>query len=248
MPRLDPDEVNGLPPDTPLGIGRERDPLPFSFADVARRYDLLNRLMSLGCDQSWRRAAAIAVALPPGGRALDVGVGTGDMALALHRQYPDGVVFGVEPVIEMMQAGRKKPGAVDIRWTQGDGLRLPYSSEAFDCVTSAFLLRNVPDVTIALAEQYRVLRAGGHVGCLEMTWPRTPGFRTLFRFYFSTIVPRIMGLLSRQSVAYHYLPRSVEKFMTPEALKYTMETVGFRNVHYRMLMLGTVTLHVGERP
>ena len=240
--------MSAMRPETPREIGAKGGALPFSFADVARRYDPLNRLMSLGRDQSWRRTAAVAIALPPGGRVLDVGTGTGDMALALRRQYPASTVVGVEPVMEMMQVGREKPGADDVHWTQGDGLRLPYPSETFDRVISAFVLRNVPAVPAVLAEQYRVLRAGGRVGCLEMTWPRTPGFRTAFRLYFSLLAPRIMSLLSRQPVAYHYLPRSVEQFMTPEALKRAMEAVGFRNVRYRMLMLGTVALHVGERP
>jgi len=220
---------------------------PFSFADVAHRYDALNHLMSLGRDRSWRRIAAAAVELTAGGRVLDVGAGTGDMSLALLRSWPGSTVVAVEPTVEMMRVGRRKPGADEVHWAQGDGLRLPFPDGYFDGVVSAFLLRNVADVVGVLAEQYRVTRTGGCVVCLEMTWPRTPGLSTLFRLYFAELMPRITGLLSGQPTAYRYLPRSVQCFLTPEELKGTMEHVGLQNVRYRMLALGTVALHVGER-
>jgi demethylmenaquinone methyltransferase/2-methoxy-6-polyprenyl-1,4-benzoquinol methylase len=228
---------------------------PFSFADVARRYDALNHLMSLGQDRRWRRIAAEAARLPDGGRVLDVGVGTGDMALALLHRWPGRTVAGIDPTPEMMRAGRRKPNAERVHWTQGNGLRLPFPDAYFDAVTSAFLLRNVPDVSAALAEQVRVVRrpepaagrSGGRVVCLEMTWPRVPVFGPLFQFYFATLVPRITGTLSGQWAAYRYLPRSVQRFMTPEELRAAMEHVGLRDVRYRMLMMGTVALHVGER-
>ncbi len=219
----------------------------FSFGDVARRYDALNHLMSLGQDRRWRQIAADVLSLPDGGRALDVGVGTGDMALALLRRWPGSTVAGVDPTPEMMHVGRRKPSAGHVGWTQGDGLCLPFPSVHFDGVTSAFLLRNVPDVPRALAEQRRVLRPGGRLVCLEMTWPRAPGFRTLFQFYFARVMPRVMGILSGQPAAYRFLPRSVQRFLAPDELKAVMERVGLQNVRYRMLMLGTVALHVGER-
>lgn len=219
----------------------------FSFAGVARRYDALNHLMSLGRDRSWRRVAAAALDLPNGARVLDVGAGTGDMSLALLRRWPDVAAVGVEPAAEMVRVGRCKPDAARINWTQGDGLRLPFPAGQFDGVVSAFLLRNVPDVTKSLVEQLRVVKPGGRVVCLEMTWPQTPVFRELFRFYFARLAPPIMGILSGQPAAYRYLPRSVERFLKPDELGAVMERVGLQNVHYRMLMLGTVALHVGER-
>jgi len=220
---------------------------PFSFADVAPRYDALNHLMSLGRDRSWRQAAAEALAPPPGGRVLDVGVGTGDLALAVLRRWPGSAVVGADPAGEMMRVGRRKSGVERVRWTQGDGLRLPFPDGCFDGVASAFLLRNVADAPGVLAEQCRVVRPGGRVVCLEMTWPRTPGFRALFRFYFATLMPLVTGMLSGRPAAYRYLPRSVQRFMGPEELRATMERVGLQDVRYRMLALGTVALHVGER-
>lgn len=219
----------------------------FSFTDVAPRYDVLNRLMSLGRDRHWRQAAAAALDLPDGARVLDVGAGTGDMSLALLRRWPGITVVGVEPAAEMMHVGRGKPDAEKVNWSQGNGLRLPFPDGYFDGVVSAFLLRNVPDVEGALTEQFRVVKPGGRVVCLEMTWPQMPGFREVFQFYFSKLAPPIMGILSGQPAAYRFLPRSVRRFLKPEQLKAAMERVGLQNVHYKMLMLGTVALHVGER-
>jgi demethylmenaquinone methyltransferase/2-methoxy-6-polyprenyl-1,4-benzoquinol methylase len=221
---------------------------PKLFARIARRYDLLNRLMSLGRDRHWRRLAAEAVRLPPDGRVLDVGVGTGDMTLALTARWPDATVIGIDPTAPMMAVGRhKQPGGL-ARWSQADGLRLPFPDQHFDAAVSAFVLRNVTDVPLTLAEQRRVVRAGGTVVSLEMSWPRTPVLGPLFHFYFADVMPRVTGLLSGQPAAYRYLPRSVQRFLTPLELKRAMEQVGLCDVRYRRLALGTVTLHVGERP
>jgi demethylmenaquinone methyltransferase/2-methoxy-6-polyprenyl-1,4-benzoquinol methylase len=220
---------------------------PFSFSDIAPRYDALNRLMSLGCDRRWRAIAARAVKMPAGGSVLDVGTGTGDMALALVHQHDGATIVAVDSSTVMLRVGREKREATKIRWARGDGLRLPFPDEYFDAVTSAFLLRNVTDVPAILAEQRRVVRPGGRVVCLEMTWPRTPGFRELYQLYFARLAPSIVGKLSGQPAAYRYLPLSVQEFMSPEELGVTMEQAGLQNVHHRMLMLGTVALHVGER-
>jgi len=220
---------------------------PAFFAHIARRYDPLNRLMSLGHDRRWRQIAADAVGLPPSGRVLDVGIGTGDMALALLHRWPGSTIIGVDVTVEMMRVGRRKPGARQVHWTQGNGFYLPFPDASFDGVVSAFVLRNVPDVLAALTEQHRVVRPGGRVVCLEMTWPRTPGFRSLFHLYFADMMPRITGLLSGYPAAYRYLPRSVQRFMAPEELKATMERAGLQDVRYHMLALGAVALHVGER-
>lgn len=221
---------------------------PILFTRIARWYDAMNRLMSLGRDRRWRQLAADAVKLPPDGRVLDVGVGTGDMALALLNRWPDATVVGVDPTGAMMSVGRRKPSAEQVYWTQGDGLRLPFADEYFDAAVSAFVLRNVTDVAEALAEQRRVVRKGGSVASLEMTWPRAPVFRALFRLYFAELMPRITGTLSGEPGAYRYLPRSVRRFLAPKELKATMERVGLQNVRYRTMAIGTVALHVGERP
>jgi demethylmenaquinone methyltransferase/2-methoxy-6-polyprenyl-1,4-benzoquinol methylase len=220
---------------------------PKLFARIARRYDLLNRLMSLGRDRHWRQLAADAAKLPSNGRVLDVGVGTGEMALALVARWPDANVVGVDPTAPMMAVGRHKLGDSRIRWLQADGLDLPFPDAHFDAAVSAFVLRNVTDVPLALAEQRRVVRDGGSVVALEMSWPRTPVLGPLFHFYFADLMPRITGMLSGQPAAYRYLPRSVQRFLTPQELQQAMQDVGLRVVRYHRLALGAVTLHVGER-
>jgi len=204
-------------------------------------------MMTLGYDLRWRQIAADLARVPASGCVLDAGTGTGDMALALLSRWPEITVVGMDLAPEMMHVGRQKPGAVHICWMQGDGLHLPFPSAHFDAVVSAFLLRNVADVPSALAEQRRVVRPGGRVVCLELTWPRTPGFRTLFRIYFAGLLPLINGILSGHHAPFRYLPRSVQRFMAPEEVQAQMERAGLRNVSYRTLALGTVAVHVGER-
>ena len=220
---------------------------PILFTRIARWYDVMNRLMSLGRDRHWRGLAAEAAELPRGGRVLDVGVGTGDMTLALLERHPQATVVGLDLTAPMMHIGQGKPGMEKMHWNQGDGRHLPFPDQYFDSVVSSFLLRNVVDVPAVLSEQRRVVKRGGRVVCLEMSWPRTPIFGTLFRFYFAELMPRITGLLSGQPAAYRYLPRSVQDFLTPAELKSTMERIDLRSVRYRSLALGTVYLHVGER-
>ncbi|TET50966.1 MAG: ubiquinone/menaquinone biosynthesis methyltransferase [Anaerolineales bacterium] len=232
----------------------EQDP-GFSFAQVASWYDRLNRLMSLGSDRRWRQSAAGQLHLGDGSRVLDVGTGTGDMALALRDRWPSSALVGLDPALEMMQQAGTKRGAGSVGWTLGDGLQLPFPDECFDAVISAFLLRNVGDVAAAIEEQVRVVRApdlaagrpGGQVAALELVWPRGRGCGTLFRFYFAKALPALNGLLSGQRQAYRFLPQSVERFQTPDELRITMEMAGLTKVRHHTMSWGTVALHVGER-
>ncbi len=220
------------------------------FGAIAGRYDLMNRLMTGGRDAAWRREAVVLAALPAGGRALDVGTGTGDFLPLLANAAPDASAIGVDFTWGMMAAGRDKlarQGGVTT-FAAADALALPFPDDSFDAVVNGFLLRNVADLPLALAEMARVTRPGGRVVCLEITRPTLPVFRTVFRFYFHRLVPVIGGLISGRRGAYAYLPQSVDRFVSPDGLTHLLTAVGLRDVRYRRLGLGAVTLHVGVKP
>jgi len=154
------------------------------FADAARRYDRMNRLMTLGQDQHWRRLVVRACNLPPGGSLLDVATGTADIALEALKQHPDARVIGTDFTHEMMRIGQAKDPNGRIPFVEADALHLPFPDNSFDATTSGFLMRNVTDVAAAFAEQRRVVKPGGRVVCLEITRPATPLWRDIFHLYF----------------------------------------------------------------
>ncbi|MEK7879496.1 MAG: bifunctional demethylmenaquinone methyltransferase/2-methoxy-6-polyprenyl-1,4-benzoquinol methylase UbiE [candidate division NC10 bacterium] len=219
------------------------------FTRIARRYDLMNSLMTCGRHQAWRRVAARMTALPPGGVALDIATGTGDLALALLEVTQVRRVFGIDFSEGMLVVGRQKfrgSGAGDrVSFVVGDALSLPFPDRSFDGVASAFLLRNLADLRQGLAEMRRVVKPGGAVVALEIAQPTLPGFKQFFRWYFHGLVPWAGGIISGDREAYTYLPRSVDRFVTPDELGRLMEAVGFGRVTYRRLGLGTVTIHAG---
>ncbi len=221
------------------------------FGRIAARYDLLNTLMTFGMDAAWRRRAVAAAAPPPAGRALDVGTGTGSLALALAAAMPRGRVVGVDFAAPMLARAPRRASADGLgdrlAVSLADGLRLPFADGTFDCVTSAFVVRNVADHGRAFAEQARVLRPGGRAVCLELTRPRLPVFRQLFDGYFHRWVPLLGRLIAGDAAAYTYLPESVDRFPRPAALAEVMRGAGLVDVRYELLGLGTVALHVGVR-
>jgi demethylmenaquinone methyltransferase/2-methoxy-6-polyprenyl-1,4-benzoquinol methylase len=219
------------------------------FTRIARRYDLMNSLMTFGRHQAWRRAAARMAALPPGGVALDIATGTGDLALALLKVSQVRRVFGIDFSEGMLAAGRQKfrgSGFGDrVCLVVGDALSLPFPDRTFDGVTSAFLLRNLADLRQGLAEMRRVVKPGGAVVALEIAQPTFPGFKQFFHWYFHGLVPWAGGIISGDREAYTYLPRSVDRFVSPDELGRMMEAVGLGRVLHRRLGLGTVTIHAG---
>jgi demethylmenaquinone methyltransferase/2-methoxy-6-polyprenyl-1,4-benzoquinol methylase len=222
------------------------------FTSIAGRYDRMNRLMSLGRDQSWRRRAIQLAGVPAGGRLLDVATGTGDLALQSLERDPSVRVYGADFTIEMMRIGRLKGNgqtgpASKIVWMGGDALHLPFRDETFDAAVSGFMMRNVTDIASAFAEQRRVVRPGGRVVCLEITHPTLPLWHTLYRWVFGQLIPVFTGLLSGQPAAYRYLPASLVNFPNANELKIIMESVGLRGVGYQTMMLETVAIHVGTR-
>jgi demethylmenaquinone methyltransferase/2-methoxy-6-polyprenyl-1,4-benzoquinol methylase len=210
------------------------------FDRIAPVYDAMNRVMTAGLDRRWRRIT-VAEAVRPGDRVLDACCGTGDLAIAAKRAGA-GEVFGLDFSRAMLERARRKdPG---IGWLEGDVLSLPFEDESFDAVTVGFGVRNVEDLTAALRELRRVLRPGGRLGVLEITTPR--GFLAPFyRLWFDRIVP-LLGRVLPGGAAYTYLPASVRRFPTPEALADELAGDGFAAVRFRLFAGGIVALHVGD--
>jgi demethylmenaquinone methyltransferase/2-methoxy-6-polyprenyl-1,4-benzoquinol methylase len=219
------------------------------FGRIARRYDLMNRLMTLGRDRAWRRYAVRQAALAPGGRLLDVATGTGDIAREALRQH-DGpsAVVGVDFSDPMMQVGRQRPGADRIAWCRADALALPFPDAAFDAVVSGYLVRNVTDMAGVFREQVRVARPGGRVVCLDTSPPPRGILRPLIRVYFWLVIPLLGRIVAGSGTDYTYLPESTEGFKTPDELAAIMREAGLRDVCYRRFMFGTMAVHVGVRP
>jgi demethylmenaquinone methyltransferase/2-methoxy-6-polyprenyl-1,4-benzoquinol methylase len=217
------------------------------FGRISPRYDLVNTLMTFGRDQAWRRMTLAAASPPRGGLLLDVGTGTGRIALEAARQDPDLTVVALDLTPEMLKLGKRTDADGRILWVNGDALDLPFSDGLFDAVTSGYLLRNVPDMHLALKEQLRVVRPGGRVAFLDTSPPRSPVLRPFIRVYFRVVIPLLGGLISGQWEAYRYLPHSTEAFRTPEELREIMARAGFTDIRSRSLMFGTMVLMSGAR-
>jgi len=205
--------------------------------------------MTFGMHRAWRRVAARQTVEVPEGPALDLATGTGDLALELLRIHPHRLIVGADFALGMLDVARDKLARTGlqgrIRLAAADALCLPFADRTFSCVTSAFLLRNLADLEQGLREMTRVTRPGGRVVALEITQARIPGWSPVFRFYFHRVVPRVGQVVGSDREAYTYLPQSVDRFLTPPELSRLMELTGLRDVTFRRLGMGTVTIHTG---
>lgn len=221
------------------------------FDRIARRYDLLNRLLSAGTDVRWRRACVDLLELDRPARVLDLCTGTADLLVESLGRHAGHRGAGVDLSEQMLRRGvaklRRRGLTGRAGLAAGDAEALPLASSSFDAATIGFGIRNVGDPAAALAEIRRVLRPGGRLVVLEFSLPRG-WLGTLYRRYFRGVLPRIGALVSGDPAAYSYLPASVERFPTPEAFAALMERSGFVSVRWRLLSGGIACLHRGERP
>jgi demethylmenaquinone methyltransferase/2-methoxy-6-polyprenyl-1,4-benzoquinol methylase len=216
------------------------------FDRIARVYDPLNSVMTAGLHHRWRARAADLAAVGPGGRALDVASGTGDLAIELARRVgPDGTVVGSDFSEGMLDLARAKSGAV--RWEWANALELPYEDGEFDAATVGFGARNFSDLDRGLAEMTRVVRSGGKVVVLEITVPQRPPLSTFFSLWFDRVVP-VLGRLAGDTDAYTYLPNSVKRFPGPVELAGRMAGTGLTDVRWILTAGGIIALHVGTVP
>jgi demethylmenaquinone methyltransferase / 2-methoxy-6-polyprenyl-1,4-benzoquinol methylase len=218
------------------------------FDRIARVYDLMNRVMTLGLDRGWRRRAAERAELQPGDAALDVCCGTGDLALELaERVGPEGTVIGCdfsEPMLDLAREKARPAGRVRFEWA--DALELPYPDGRFDAVTIGFGARNLADLDRGLGELTRVLRPGGRLVILEITRPTRPPLAWFFALWFDRLVP-LLGTLAGDREAYSYLPESVRSFPSPRELAARMEAAGLERIRYTILAGGIIAIHSGAR-
>ena len=221
------------------------------FARIAPRYDLMNRLMTAGQDAQWRREVIQRTALPSGGRLLDLGAGTGDLATEAWRQYPGCYSVAADFTLQMMRFGKQRFGMWHARaaidWSAIDALRLSFPTGTFDAVVSGFLLRNVTNIAQVLREQYRVLKPGGKMVALDTTRPPRSLLSPLIGVHLKVVIPALGQLVTGEREAYTYLPDSTAGFLSAEQLAARMVFAGFRGVGFRRLMFGTVAIHWGTK-
>jgi len=221
------------------------------FAGIAVRYDLLNHLLSGNIDKRWRQRVVrklMPILANPEKLVLDVACGTGDLTLALAAVAKAKVVGSdfCRPMLSIA-ARKAESNLAGTPFVEADALSLPFGSECFDAVTIAFGLRNLSSVDRGLVELHRILKPGGQLVILEFSEPVIPGFRQLFAFYFSTLLPRIGGWISGSRGAYEYLPDSVSRFPNQKNLVERMLESGFAAVSFENLTGGIAAIHLGVR-
>lgn len=228
------------------------------FAAIASRYDLLNHLLSVNIDKRWRRRVArlLHASLPVEGsaaprraRILDVACGTGDLSFTLF-ESGEARIVGVDFCRPMLQIANSKAAkrGFEVPFIEGDALALPFRDGSFEAATIAFGLRNLTTVETGFAELLRVLKPGGKLIVLEFSKPTTPILRSIFRFYFTRVLPLFGGLISGSKSAYQYLPESVSRFPDQNELASMMRRAGFEEVTFQNLSGGIAALHLGMRP
>ncbi len=208
------------------------------FDRIAPVYDAMNRLMTAGLDQRWRRDAAEAV-VKPGDRVLDSCCGTGDLAIAAAAA--GGQVTAIDFSRPMLERARRK--APELEWVEGDALALPFADDSFDAATVGFGVRNLSELDRGLRELRRVLHPGGRLAILEITRP-TGLLAPFYRLWFDFLIPAAGKILPGGS-AYTYLPASVRRFPDPQGLARLMDEAGFGEIRWRKFAGGIVALHTG---
>lgn len=238
--------------DTSVSPSSDRPPRPSGgsgamFDNIADRYDLLNRIISLGIDQSWRRKTVDALQLGEGAHALDLATGTGDLALMIARRAPAARVTGVDPSTGMLGVGTSKvvrAGLTDrIELLTGDAEDLPFPDNTFDGTTIAFGIRNVPDRQKGLREMARVTKAGGKIAILELSEPKGGFVAPFARFHVHTLVPWLGSLLSGKK-EYRYLQKSIAAFPPAREFAETMKSCGLDVLQVTPLTFGVAHLYV----
>jgi demethylmenaquinone methyltransferase/2-methoxy-6-polyprenyl-1,4-benzoquinol methylase len=216
------------------------------FGAIVPRYDLINRLMTLGLDRRWRRET-VALSEPRRAVALDIATGTGDLAFELVRQGAR-IVVGADFCAEMVVAARAKAVALGspVEFVVGDAIGLPFPDVSFDVIVNGFMLRNVASLNATFAELFRVLKPGGRLCCLDLT-PPLGAMRHFFSLYIATVVPILGVVVARNYAAYRYLFQSLSTHPDADSIAEMMRAAGFTHSSYRILGFGTVAIHLARK-
>lgn len=213
------------------------------FQRLAGQYNLANHWMTWGQDEKWRSEVIDRAQIPQNGKLLDIGTGTGKLAMEAGQRDKSVFVVGADITREMMRVGQSRNLAEKITWLNSDALDLPFTSECFDAVVSGYLLRNVIDAKRALDEQYRVLKSDGIIVCLDTTPPPDDLLHLPVRLYLRWIIPLIGWLITADLQAYQYLPESTNHFLKATDLAERLLHVGFREVGFRTFMGQSMGIH-----
>ncbi len=224
------------------------------FTRIAPRYDLLNHLLSAQMDRLWRARTAKElkpILDRPEALVLDLCCGTGDLAFALQRNAKARILAADFSHTMLVRAREKSAAAIQAKplsFLEADALRLPFSDRSFDLVTSAFGFRNLANYEDGLKEIFRILKPGATLAILEFAEPAPGMLGDAYRFYTKTVLPKIGGWISGDADAYAYLPKSVARFFRPDELASVLTQVGYTQVRYHLMTLGSVALHQAIRP
>lgn len=217
------------------------------FDSIATRYDLMNRVMTMGQDQKWRRFVVEKTGVQKGQWALDLATGTGDIALMLGSVCGEDKVVGADFSLGMLSEAKRRFADTGISWQACDANNLPFEDNSFHAVTFGYLLRNVDDSVRVLKEVHRVLKPGGRAVCLDTTPPEKNLYYPFVKLYFSVGIPVLGRMIARDESAYAYLTGSTMDFHTADALADCFRQAGFNMVDYKKFMLGTIGVHWGEK-
>nr|WP_310522297.1 class I SAM-dependent methyltransferase [Polymorphobacter sp.] len=216
------------------------------FASVARRYDIMNDLMSAGMHRVWKDDFVRALKPQPGERILDMAGGTGDIAFRIEKSGANVTVADINPA--MLEVGIEraaKKAITSMVWREENAETLSFPDRSFDAYTIAFGIRNVTDIPAALKEAHRVLAFGGRFFCLEFSTTEWPGFGAAYDIYSEKLVPRIGQAVAGDAESYRYLIESIRRFPKMPDFAKMVETAGFKNVKYRPILGGAVAMHSG---
>ena len=216
------------------------------FSSVARRYDIMNDLMSGGMHRLWKDRFVARVKPRPGETILDMAGGTGDIAFRMARRGARVTIADINP--DMLEAGKQRADAADLTgltWKVENAEWLSFAGNSFDAYTIVFGIRNVTDIPAALSEAHRVLKRGGRFYCMEFSSSDWPGFSNLYNAWASNVIPRIGKAVADDEESYRYLVESIRRFPRPNAFKAMIAEAGFVRAAAEPMLGGLVTIHSG---